>query len=78
MHTAEEKNSSQSHETCIFRRKKIDTFCDILSTFQGRKVMPSEMSRQTVTLGPQSGPKIRWTQCHTPGPLRWTKCHCDI
>ncbi len=68
MHTAEEKKSSLSHETYIFRSKIIDTFCDILSTFQEREVMPSEMSRQTVTLGPQSGPKIRWTQCHTPGP----------
>jgi hypothetical protein len=47
MHTAEEKKSSQSHETYIFRSKIIETFCDILSTFQERKVMPSEMSRQT-------------------------------
>ncbi len=68
MHTAEEKKSSQIHETYIFHSKIIDTFCDILSTFQERKVIPSEMSRQTVTFGPQSGPKIRWTHCHTPGP----------
>ncbi len=67
MHTAEEKKSWQIHETYIFRSKIIDTFCDIVY-FPGKKGNAFRNVQANCDIWTPKWTKIRWTQCHTPGP----------